>query len=256
MALSEDLEDLLPYLRRYARALTGMQPMGDDLVRRLLEEILDGTITPEAGAGLRAFLFGTITRYQDELLARSDILPQALKLANTPGRRALLLTAMENLSAEEAASALGLEPAAVGPLSNMAVNELISALSTTALIIEDEPFIAHDLKRIIEDLGHTVVATAATHADAVTRARMHKPRLILADVRLADESSGVEAVEDITAFNPAPVIFITAYPEQLLTGERPEPAFLIPKPFAVKTVQAVVCQVLLMQQMRRPNGSA
>lgn len=251
MALSEDLENLLPYLRRYARALTGMQPEGDLLVRRLLEEILSGEAIPDAGAGLRASLFGIITRYQDEHLSRSDILPEALMLANRPSRRALLLTAMEGLSAEETATALGLDAAEVPALSRQAVSELTTSLATTAMIIEDEPFIAHDLKGILESLGHTVVAIAATRADAVARARSHLPALILADVRLADESSGIAAVADIQAFDNAPVVFITAYPERLLTGEQPEPAFLIPKPFSVKTVQAVVCQALLMQQMRR-----
>lgn len=248
MALSKDLEGLLPFLRRYARALTGVQSEGDSLVRRLLEDILHGRIVPTEEPSLRAFLFGAITQYQDERLAGDANAPQALKLANTPARRALLLTAMENLSAEEAASALALEPDSILPLSRHAVNELMSSLATAALIIEDEPFIARDLKNILGDLGHSVAAIASTHAEAVEKARKHKPHLILADVRLADESSGIEAVEEILGFNSVPVVFITAYPERLLTGENPEPAFLIPKPFAVNTVQAVVCQALLMQQ--------
>jgi hypothetical protein len=40
------------------------------------------------------------------------------------------------------------------------------------------------------------------------------------------------------------VIFITAYPERLLTGERPEPTFLITKPFQPEIVKAVISQAL------------
>ena len=49
--------------------------------------------------------------------------------------------------------------------------------------------------------------------------------------RLADMSSGLEAVNEVLESFEVPVIFITAYPEKLLTGERPEPTFLITKPF-------------------------
>jgi hypothetical protein len=48
----------------------------------------------------------------------------------------------------------------------------------------------------------------------------------------------------------APVIFITAYPERLLTGERPEPAFLITKPFQPETVKAAIGQALFFHVSR------
>ena len=54
-----------------------------------------------------------------------------------------------------------------------------------------------------------------------------------------------------------PVIFITAYPERFLTGERPEPAFLIAKPFQPATVSAVISQVLFFERKaRRPERRA
>ena len=46
----------------------------------------------------------------------------------------------------------------------------------------------------------------------------------------------------------APVIFIIAYPERFLTGERPEPAFLIAKPFQPATVSAVASQALFFER--------
>jgi hypothetical protein len=50
-----------------------------------------------------------------------------------------------------------------------------------------------------------------------------------------------------------PVIFITAYPDRLLTGERPEPTFLITKPFQESTVQAAISQALFFESSARMN---
>jgi DNA-binding LytR/AlgR family response regulator len=68
--------------------------------------------------------------------------------------------------------------------------------------------------------------------------------MILADIQLADGSSGIDAVNEILGVLDVPVVFITAYPERLLTGERPEPAFLITKPFKPEMVKAVISQAL------------
>jgi hypothetical protein len=46
----------------------------------------------------------------------------------------------------------------------------------------------------------------------------------------------------------APTIFITAFPERLLTGEKPEPVFLITKPFDIDIVKAVTSQALFFEQ--------
>ena len=74
------------------------------------------------------------------------------------------------------------------------------------------------------------------------------PGLVLADIQLADGSSGLDAVDDILEIDSVPVIFITAYPERLLTGERPEPTFLVTKPFATESVKATIAQALLLAE--------
>jgi len=81
-------------------------------------------------------------------------------------------------------------------------------------------------------------------------ARQFKPGLVLADIRLADGSSGMDAAADILKSFEIPIIFITAFPEHLLTGERPEPAFLITKPFREETVKALIGQALFFHQPR------
>ena len=83
-------------------------------------------------------------------------------------------------------------------------------------------------------------------------ARQSPPGLVLADIQLADDSSGIDAVRDILAEFSVPVIFITAFPERLLTGERPEPTFLITKPFQRSTVKAAIAQALFFDSATLP----
>ena len=109
---------------------------------------------------------------------------------------------------------------------------------------------------MLRDLGHSVTSIARTHKDALKAAALQKPGLVLADIRLADGSSGLDAVNDILGTFTVPVVFITAYPEKLMTGERPEPTFLITKPFREDAVKAIISQVLFFDQQarRRTNG--
>ena len=114
-----------------------------------------------------------------------------------------------------------------------------------------ETFIAMDLESLVKNLGHNVVGVARTHADAVALAKNKRPGLILADIQLADGSSGLDAVNELLRTFEVPVVFITAYPERFLTGERPEPAFLISKPFQPAMVSAVASQALFFERNSR-----
>jgi len=93
-----------------------------------------------------------------------------------------------------------------------------------------------------------VIDVARTRTEAAEAVSRRQPGLVLADIQLADGSSGVDAVNDILSLFEVPVIFITAYPERFLTGQRPEPAFLITKPFRTETVKAVISQALFFDQ--------
>jgi CheY-like chemotaxis protein len=118
------------------------------------------------------------------------------------------------------------------------------------LIIEDEPVIATDIEALVRELGHEVLDVAATRKEAVDAVARATPGLVLADIQLADGSSGIDAVKDILGRYDVPVIFITAFPERLLTGERPEPTFLITKPFQPETVKAAIGQALFFHPGR------
>ena len=89
-----------------------------------------------------------------------------------------------------------------------------------------------------------LVASLDGGPKSVELAGLHKPSLILADINLGLGGDGTSAVARILKHHYAPVIFVTAYPERLLTGENLEPAFVITKPFepltlAIATYQAV-----------------
>lgn len=182
----------------------------------------------------------------DEPVA-ADIAIADARLRRIPSlaRQALLLTAVEGFSEEDAGRIIGRDAATVHGLIDEAMAEIDRQTRARILIIEDEPIIAMDIEMIVRDLGHEVVAVATTHSEAVAEAQTHKPGLVLADIQLADNSSGIEAVQEILADVKVPVIFITAFPERLLTGNRVEPTFLISKPFRENTVRAAISQSLL-----------
>ena len=171
-------------------------------------------------------------------------------------RQAFLLLSLEGFSEEEVAHILNTEVTQVRELADTAGRELAAEIATDVLIIEDETFIAMDLESLVKNLGHNVIGVARTHTDAIALAKTKKPGLILADIQLADGSSGLDAVNELLKTFEVPVVFITAYPERFLTGERPEPAFLISKPFQPAMVSAVASQALFFQRNSRSRPKA
>ena len=257
MSLGEEIRGHLPFLRRYARALTGSQHHGDNFVHVLLEVIVAAPEEFDSGHGTRIDLYRGFHRiwesaYIDDGEGDDDGEDPIVRAANqrlaqiTPlGRQILLLTALEGFSVGEAATITGTDHATVETLLADAVGDLDRESRTSVLIIEDEPLIAMELEQIVRDLGHKVAGIATTHDDAIAAFETTDAGLVLADIQLADGSSGIDAVQDILAIAPVPAIFITAFPEKLLTGGRVEPTFLISKPFRENTVRAAISQSLL-----------
>jgi CheY-like chemotaxis protein len=232
----------LPYARRYARALTGSQSRGDEVVAEALKQVLASP--PEslaADPGARVALYGAIgDRVRDaDTVAAIDLSDMSMLQ-----RMLLLLTALEEQPLTAAAAACRILPAAAELELRLARDSLRTGVATRVLIIEDEPIIALDIQELVERCGHSVVGIAATEAEAVAIAEAERPGLVLADINLGAGGDGASAVARILKHLTAPVIFVTAYPERLLTGEAVEPAFVITKPFdpttlAVATFQAV-----------------
>ena len=254
MSLLARLTPHLPYVRRYARALTGDQKTGDHYVRVALEALAAGERSLDAAMPPRVALYhvfhaiwcstGAQLEDRTESTAMAEDASQRLMRIAPRSRQAFLLTALEGFTPSEAALILGCDFDAVERLIAEAQSEIDAELATDVLIIEDEPVIAADIEALVKELGHTVVDIAATRTEAVDAVARKTPGLVLADIQLADGSSGIDAVKDILARFNVPVIFITAFPERLLTGERPEPTFLITKPFQPETVKAAIGQAL------------
>ncbi len=243
----------LPYLRRYARALTGSQSSGDAYAIATLEAILEDSTVFEEGSSPRVALFTVFHTIWDSSgapvsegetgLARAAQAHLARLAPNT--REALILSTVEDFSPDEVAEIMRTDVDEVEMLIDRARADMEDSVAGRVMIIEDEAIIALDLQTIVADMGHAITGVARTRDAAVALAGVERPDLILADIQLADKSSGIDAVNEILrARGDIPVIFITAFPERLLTGERPEPAFLISKPYREDQVRSAISQAM------------
>lgn len=265
--VAADLRLHLPFARRFARALCGNQESGDAYIVQTLETLIaERSIFDEYSTRKIALyatflkLWGSIplnvkaeAQSPDPAVASADRNLQALSPLS---RQAFLLASLEGFSVAEAAEILGVEDGKVNALIDEAARDIANQISTDVLIIEDEPLVAMDLEAAMAEIGHRVIGVATTHQEAVEMVKKKRPNLVLADIQLADGSSGIDAVNDMVSEFEAAVVFITAFPERLLTGEKPEPAFLITKPFDANVVKAITSQALFFDQKVGKRGVA
>ena len=262
MSLGAEVAAHLPFLRRYARALTGSQSNGDAFVRATLEAALADQELADSLRGGRVPLYRAFNKlwssanleFSVDVMQVSSLHEAAaqgqLRRITPVNRQALLLTTVEDFSPADAGAIMEIDRAEVEELVREAVAEIDGESATSVLIIEDEPLISMQLEDLVRSLGHEVFGTAATRTQALAAVGEGMPGLVLADIQLADGSSGLDAVDDILGISSVPVIFITAYPERLLTGDRPEPTYLVTKPFQEATVRAAISQALFFGSSR------
>lgn len=261
MSLASSISPHLPYLRRFSRALNGTQKGGDAYVAAVLEALIDDPDGFDTSLDTRVALYRMFCRLWESISLNLKVSSDGPDFpANSPrwaalaqhrlatipprAREAFLLMSVEGFSTAATAVILDRDEKAVTGLIDEATKAIVEQVATDVMIIEDEPLIALDIQSIVENLGHAVTGVARTYSQALSLVAKKRPGLILADIQLADGSSGIDAVNQILSSFEVPVIFITAFPERLLTGERPEPAFLITKPFTPEMVKAVVSQAL------------
>lgn len=239
----------LPYLRRYARTLTGSQSIGDAAVRETLQAMIAAPDEIDSDAPVRTELYRVFHRIWSDSSLRPIDMPGAI-VGSLPRRlrKALLLTTIEGFTIEETAHILAMSQDEVEDFVAQARSAIHAMLSAKIMIIEDEAIIALHLKSLMVSMGNDVAAIVRTESEAIAAAEQIEPELILADVNLADGSSGIDAVRHILGTMTIPVIFITAFPEKLLTGDGHEPAYVISKPFDPDNVVATVWQALLVSR--------
>jgi len=262
LSISQKISSHLPYLRRFGRVLTGSQAIGDSYVEKTLELLIEDPSSFRNDLEPRVALYKAFSQYWKSLdlnLEQDDgaidvftNVDKSLNRITPQARQAFLLATVEEFTTKEISEILDETESFVEALVDQAGHEIAEQVVTNVLIIEDEPIIAMDLEGLLQNLGHTVLGIARTHSEAVERGQIHRPGLILADIQLADDSSGIDAVNELLEFTQVPVIFITAFPERLLTGKGPEPAFLITKPFDPEIVKAVVSQALFFDKKSAP----
>ena len=267
MSISDAVASHIPFLRRFARALSGTQASGDAYVAATLETILEDPDSFDAELDPKVALYKLFVRGWRDVPANNHVEPltfgdeagasRNLAAISPEPRIAFLLGAVESFTPKEIAQTLDCSENQALDFIDRAGREISEQIRTTVLIVEDEPLIALDIQTLVEQLGHDVTTIARTHTEAVRAALKNHPGLILADIQLADGSSGLDAVNEILGTQEVPVIFITAFPERFLTGHAPEPAFLITKPFSADSVKAVISQALFFdRKSQRPVAQA
>jgi DNA-directed RNA polymerase specialized sigma24 family protein len=261
MSLAESIAPHVPHLRRFARLLTGSQAGGDAAVERALKAVAaDPSVFPRLPPrlGLYQCFLSTLTRRQREMGPSPELLggtaARSLAALTPEGRQAFFLVSVEGFNHRETAQILDIPERRVATLLAESGAEIGRQIATDVLVIEDEPLIALDLKRMLEGLGHRV-AIARARQDSLNAANARRPGLVIADIRLADGSSGLDAVNDLLRSIAVPVVFVTAFPERLATGCGPEPTFLIRKPFREEALKAIVSQVLFFDQQVKRRGA-
>jgi len=261
MPLAAQIAPHIPYLRRFARALSGSQQAGDRYVAALLEALVaEPAMFPDHEstkvALYQAFLalWSTLDvnlTHDGPGTTQLDRAESNLQAIAPLPRQAFLLASVEGFGRDAAAAVLRVSVEAFDDLIETASQDIANQVATSVLIIEDEPLIAMDVETMVEDLGHRVTGIARTHTEATALFETDRPGIVLADIQLADGSSGLDAVNEILQSVDVPVIFVTAFPERLLTGERPEPAYLVTKPFNPQTVGALISQALFFAEAQR-----
>jgi DNA-directed RNA polymerase specialized sigma24 family protein len=264
MSISTEIAPQLPYLRRFARALSGSQQSGDAYVVATLESLVEDPSSFPRDVPARPALYRIFLKFWSSMSinmlgggAQSEhpALDRNLSALTPRSRQAFLLRTVEGFKVDEVAGIMGVDEDSVRGLLDAAAHEIAEQVATDVLIIEDEPIIALDLESIVQELGHRVVGVARTRKQAVAMIGERQPSLVLADIQLADGSSGLDAVNEIISSIDVAVIFITAYPERFLTGDRPEPAFLLTKPFEPDAVKAAISQALFFDRKAKRKAA-
>lgn len=114
-------------------------------------------------------------------------------------------------------------------------------MTRKVMIVEDESLIAIDLKFMLEDNGYEVVAQANNGETAIELAFLHKPQLILMDIKMP-KLDGLKASKIIEQQLGIPVLFISAYSEKelLLYMKQDNILGYVMKPFSEKNVLPVL----------------
>lgn len=205
MSFRQQLATQLLYLRRYARALTGSQTLGDAAVRETLEALLDAPEQWDTEAPVKTELFRIFHRiWNSDIIAplqsrgRSGVIAEFL----IKRRQSLLLSTVEGFTEDEVAKILGISESDVNSHVVAARSAIEDALAARVVIMEDESIIALHIQQIVESVEREAIAIVRTRVEAVAKARNERLELVLADISLADGASGIDSVKEFWPNRP------------------------------------------------------
>ncbi len=239
----------LGVVRQFSRAVFADRLIGDELMRMTMARVSidpassSSSVVDVMSAFLHSWRMAMAERPAKPMLFSDAALIDALPAPPDNTRLLLLMVDVMGLQPAQAARVIGLQedPATV---LERARRELRIEKAARAVVIEDEPLIAADIRSILERLGVEVTGEASSAAEAVKVAQETKPDIILADYNLDGRETGIDAVLGINSIHDCPVVFITGFPDRVLQGEEIEPDFVISKPYTPENVRAAVVHCL------------
>lgn len=240
-------------LRQFCRLLTADRLFGDEIVAITLAEDIPGE--NEAQKRVEAFkrlLSFWAMAYEARETAPNFTDLSLLASAGAPPSKiqtALLLSDVLQMPEKDIAQILAPTDSSVTELVVTGRVMHASRAKGKTIIVEDEPVIASDLRYIVEQLGATVAGTAESADKAVDLITRNKPDLILTDYNLVDEKTGIDVVEESRKVHQCPVVFVTAFPEEVLSGRDGEPDVVIGKPYTLDGIKAAVVQSLTARRL-------
>ena len=129
----------------------------------------------------------------------------------------------------------------------------MSANKVKILIVEDMSIVARDIKLRLEHMGYAIAGTVDNGPDSIKMAELGEPDLILMDITLKGEMTGLEAAREIASFSDVPIIFLTAHSEKEILDSSREisPHGVFTKPFSEKELQAAINQAVISKAMKQ-----
>lgn len=129
------------------------------------------------------------------------------------------------------------------------------------LIVEDEHIVAMGIKRMLKNMGYTLVGVASSGEDAINKTESTFPDLVLMDIMLKGDMNGIEAAKEIKARFGTPVVYLTACSESKIVERawKTEPSGYVVKPFDEKDLQKSINVALQRHKMEKDKlekGSA
>jgi len=251
MSLRDNLIHEFPLIRRYARALTGSQFLGDCYVRQMLEVILAEPRLLGPASDLPMNLYRLFHRIECNIClpgnyygAYGDSDERHLRDICPLHRQVLLLVSLQGFSITSVAHILQLSVDAVERNLVIGHREMADEGPRRILVIEQVSLPPLNIAAMLAELGHSIVGIVPVREDSFVEPEFIPPELVVADIHLSDRQAGIDAVRDILFEHTVPVVFVSAHPERFLTGSGIEPVFLVDQPFNLGSIDVAISQAL------------